>query len=379
MCKFLEHNKAIFMDPIMSTTIDKTPFYQKLTYNLLSLSVLGVLFYLGQGILKPLFFAILLAVLLLPVVNFFRRKKFNKILSIIITLALTLTVILAITYFFSRQVFNFMNDFSSIQQRLDDLYNALQEWVKSVFGITIARQNEYIHSPGRQLDTSNMVAYTFVSLTALFSYMVFLPIYTFLILFYNEHIKKFLIVAFHSSDESKVREILSESLSVSLRYIIGLLIKTGIVFVLNAVGFLFLGIKYAFFLALLAALINLVPYIGMLVAIVICMLITFVFSADVSDIVWVGVILIVIHFIDANILMPFIVGSQVKINALITLLGVLIGGVVWGVSGMLLSIPGLAVLKVIFDRVDSLKPFGLLLGDETITKPSKFIKIKPDT
>lgn len=121
----------------------------------------------------------------------------------------------------------------------------------------------------------------------------------------------------------------------------------------------------------MAALLNLVPYIGMLIANIFCMVITFMFSENIYDVVWVGVILAVVQFIDNNFLMPWIVGSRVKINALVTLLGVLIGGALWGVSGMFLTIPALAVLKVVFDRVDGLKPYGLLLGDDTITKSEK--------
>ncbi len=149
-------------------------------------------------------------------------------------------------------------------------------------------------------------------------------------------------------------------------YIIGLLIEMLVVFALNSTGFLIVGIQYAFFLALVAALLNLIPYIGMLVANIFCMVITFVLSESGYDVLWVGAILAVVQFIDNNFLMPLIVGSKVKINALATLLGVLVGGALCGISGMFLSIPGLAVLKVIFDRVDSLKPYGLILGDDSI-------------
>ncbi len=149
-----------------------------------------------------------------------------------------------------------------------------------------------------------------------------------------------------------------------------------IVFALNAAGFLILGIHYALFLALVAALLNLVPYIGMLVANIFCMIITFVFSENIYDGVWVGVILAAVQFIDNNFIMTLIVGSKVKINALMTLFGVLAGGAIWGISGMFLSIPALAVLKVIFDRVDSLKPYGIMLGDDITRSPAQLTKNK---
>ena len=192
---------------------------------------------------------------------------------------------------------------------------------------------------------------------------------------YKDLIKKFIVAAFNISSENKVREILSESRSVSHQYILGLLIEMVIVFALNAVGFLILGIEYALFLALVAALLNLVPYVGMLIANIFCMIMTFVFSENIFDVIWVGVILAIVQFVDNNFLMPRIVGSKVKINALVTLLAVITGGTIWGVAGMFLSIPALGVLKVIFDRVDGLKPYGLILGVETPWSGDKLQKI----
>jgi predicted PurR-regulated permease PerM len=151
--------------------------------------------------------------------------------------------------------------------------------------------------------------------------------------------------------------------TITQKYLTGLLIETAIVFVLNMTGFLILGIKYAVFLALLAAFLNLIPYIGMIVANVICMLITLVSSDDIGTMLWVGGILGIVQVFDNNFGMPFIVGNNVRINALVTIVGVLIGGALCGISGMFLAIPGLAVLKVIFDKVPPLQPWGILLGD----------------
>jgi predicted PurR-regulated permease PerM len=141
------------------------------------------------------------------------------------------------------------------------------------------------------------------------------------------------------------------------------MIETGIVFTLNTIGFLVLGIKYAIFLALLAALLNLVPYVGMLVANVFCMLITLVSAEDPKSALWVGIVLAGVQIIDNHFLMPLIVGNKVRINALVTIVGVLIGGLLCGIPGMFLAIPTLAVLKVIFDKVPELNPWGELLGD----------------
>ena len=133
--------------------------------------------------------------------------------------------------------------------------------------------------------------------------------------------------------------------------------------------------QYAVFLGVLAAILNLIPYIGMLIATLFCMLVTVSTSDNLSDVFLVFLVLIVVQFIDNNIIMPKVVSSKVKINALITILGVLVGGSLCGLSGMFLSIPVIAIFKSIFDRVDGLKPWGELLGDEiTYTRRGRLMR-----
>ncbi len=131
------------------------------------------------------------------------------------------------------------------------------------------------------------------------------------------------------------------------------------------------------FLAVLAAILNMIPYVGMLIASIICMIITLTSTNEISDVIWVAVILTIVQFIDNNFLMPYVVSSKVKINALISIIGVLVGGALAGISGMFLSIPGLAIMKSIFDRVDGLKPWGLILGDDSsLSRPTIKQRIK---
>ena len=169
-------------------------------------------------------------------------------------------------------------------------------------------------------------------------------------------------------------EVIRQSRGVIQNYMQGLIIEMIIVAVINAIGFLILGIKYPIFLAVFAAVLNLLPYIGMLIASIFCALITLTTSPDAQDAVLVVVILVIVQFFDNNIIMPRVVGSKVKLNALLTIVAVLVGGALAGVAGMFLSIPGLAILKIIFDRVDDLRPWGMLFGDETSVKSKRKVK-----
>lgn len=364
----------------MNSIADPTPFYKRLCYNLLSISLIILLLYTGQEILVPLFFAILLASLLLPIVSFLEKKRFHRIFAILISLAISLIIISTVVYFLANQMADFFDDLPTFNSRLDKLTSIIHKWVRSNLHITIRLQNQYIDETFQNMKSSGngLLGETFITITQVLSYVVLLPVYTFLLLYYRHLVKKFLIEVFNSSRHGEVRDILYESQAISQSYVLGLLIEMAIVFGLNATGFLILGIKYAVFLALVAALLNLIPYIGMLVANLFCMLITLVSSEvmDLSDVIWVGIVLALVQFIDNNFLMPLIVGAKVRINSLVTIVGVLVGGALCGYPGMFLSIPGLAILKVIFDRVDGLKPFGMLIGDESPVRAGQAVPDK---
>lgn len=345
--------------------IHKTPFYQKLAYSLISISLIALALYVGRELILPILFSVLLAALLLPTTRFLRRKKFHEVLSILIPLFIAIVVGGGILYFLSAQVINFSDDLPTLKERLTEVSTSFQRWVNSWSHISIYKQNQYI---GQGLDNlkekaPQIAGLTVGSITGILMYVVLLPVYTFLVLYYRSVIKSFIVMSFRNSAEQKVEDVLADSLTISQKYVTGLLIETTIVFTLNTIGFLILGVKYAIFMALLAALLNLIPYVGMLTANIICMLITLISSDTIGDVIWVGVVLAIVQFIDNNFGMPLIVGNKVRINALATIIGVLIGGALCGVPGMFLAIPVLAVIKVICDKVEGLKPWGVLLGD----------------
>jgi predicted PurR-regulated permease PerM len=166
-------------------------------------------------------------------------------------------------------------------------------------------------------------------------------------------------------NENKIGEILLESKGIVQKYMLGLIIEMGIIAILNSTILLIIGVKYAIFLGVFSAILNIIPYVGIFTGILFTSLVTLTTSAHLSDIVWIVISFEIIHFLDANILMPKIVGSKVKINALITILGVVIGGTLLGLAGIFLALPTIAILKVIFDRIDEMKPWGALMGDDT--------------
>jgi predicted PurR-regulated permease PerM len=354
----------------------KTPFYLRFGVTIATIAILAVGLYFGKSIVLPFLFSILLSTLLLPVVKFLQSKGLGKILSISFTIVVTLVVLGSIIYFLSTQIASFVQDLPGLEKRSRQLLWEGQQWVWEHLKIGYKAQAEYIEETKDQIKGPAVVGQTVLSITSLISYLVFLPTYAFLILYHKDMIKKFLITIFKDGDEDQVRAFLQESQLISQQYITGLLTEFCIVFALNCAGFLLLGIKYAIFLALVGAILNIVPYIGMIIANIICALITVMTAPEPVYAVWAAMVLAGVQLLDNNVLMPLIVGNKVKLNALAIILGVLVAGGLCGVPGMFLAIPSLALLKIIFERVDHLKPWAMLLGDETTAEEEQKNPVK---
>jgi predicted PurR-regulated permease PerM len=352
----------------MESTTHQSPFYQRLCFNLISICLIGLIVIYGRSIIVPLALAILFATMLLPLVRWLNRKGLkNRPLSILIPLLTAILIVASIVFLLSTQVAHFVDDVPTLSEKGDTLIDNFQSWIDENAHVAVQKQNQYYKQGMANLkeQAPKLLGATFVSIASLVTYMVLIPIFTFLTLYYRRTIKDFLVGVFKNGSTRKVNEVLEESTDVAQQYVTGLLIETVIVFTLNTTGFLIIGIKYAVFLALLAAILNLVPYVGILIANVLCMAVTLLTSDNLGDVVWVGVVLGLVQIFDNNFGMPMIVGNKVKINALVTIIGVLIGGALCGIPGMFLAIPTIAVMKIVFDKVPELKPWGIILGDDS--------------
>lgn len=333
---------------------------------LLMLALICFFIYFGSDLVVPFALAMLIAILLMPVCSWLQRKGLGRAVSTLLALLAAALFIGGVFYFLSSQIASFFNDFDQIKKGINTHVHTLQNWVRQQYGLSLREQEDLVNKAVSSLKSSGQGAMgnAFSSLTNILTIVTLLPIYSFLLLYYRSLIRQFFIEVFSSTPQDKVAAILNESRTVVQSYMIGLVIEFIIVSVINAAGFLILGIKYAVFLAVFAALLNILPYIGMLIASIFCMLVTLTTSDKLSEPIWVLVVLLVVQFIDNNIIMPKIVGSKVRLNALMTIAGVVVGGLLCGVAGMFLSIPAIAILKIIFDRIEELRPWGKLLGDE---------------
>lgn len=345
----------------------KFPFYLKLACILFSLLALSYIMIIGKEILSPLIFSCIFSILLLPVASFFEWKlKFPRAVAAIVAVVLFLAVIICVLYLLGNQLGSLINDWPQFQQQLTTSINNMQDWVASTFNINANKQLDVIQGLGKKiLDSGTLIATTtLVSLSSTLLFFVFTFIYTFFFLLYRRLIKRFFVRIFREENATLVHDIIEQVQFMIRQYIIGIFFQMSIVSVVVCLAFWILGIKYAILLGLITGIFNVVPYLGIFTALVISCLITFATSAALGTVLIVAIIIIAMHLIDSNILLPLIVGSKVKINALITVLGVVVGELIWGIPGMFLSIPIIAVLKIIFERVDTFNAWAIILGDE---------------
>ncbi|MGY3052596.1 putative permease [Pedobacter sp. UYEF25] len=347
-------------------SIDR-PFYVKTMCVLGSLIAFGYLFIIGKEIISPMIFSCLFSILLLPMAAFFERRiKLPRSAASMLSVLLMLSVIGLVLYVLASQLSSLASDWPQFKQQLSLTGTNLQQWIDARFNIDAAKQLNYVHSATTKAlaSSTTVVGATVLSLSSILLFLLFTFIYTFFFLLYRSLIMKFLVSVFLEENKELVHDIIEQVQYIIRKYIIGLLIEMGIVATVVSVVFFILGIKYAILLGLITGILNVIPYIGIFVALVLSSFITFATATVVSKVLLVAVTLVIVHLVDSNVLLPLVVGSKVRINALITVLGVIIGEMLWGISGMFLSIPVIAVLKIIFDRVESMKPWGIILGDE---------------
>lgn len=354
----------------------KLPFIMKLAMVLICILALGYLAVLGQTILAPLFFAFLLALLFVPFANFLEQKwRFSRALSTFTSLLLMLLVVSGVVYFFSAQLSDFVADFPTLMLNINQAFLDLQTWVSKTFKVNFDQQMEYLNQGLEKiLASSGIILSTTVTMfSSVLAFFLFSALFLIFILNYRRLLYKFIVSVFNEKHFAKVNEIILEIQKIIKDYIIGLFIQIIIVSTLSSILLTCLGVKYALLLGLLTGLLNVIPYIGIIITGFLACVISFATGGEHTLMVLIGYG--IIHAIDANLVLPLVIGSKVKINALFSFLALLVGEHLWGISGMFLCIPFLAMMKVIFERIDGLKPWGLILGEEHTQRKRKKYKI----
>jgi predicted PurR-regulated permease PerM len=352
------------------------PFYAKASLICLGIFAFVQMLVVGQQIILPLIFSTLVAILLSPLVNFLTRKGLSRVFAIVVVLIFVFGIVTLVTVLLSSQIIRFSNAVPDLIVNFNNLLNQAIAWVADIFGVSISDVNIWIDSRSAEVieKASTEVGQTLISTGTALVFIILIPVYIFLILLYQPLLLQFIHRLFSADKQKDVNDVIQKAKKIIQSYLIGLITQASIIAVLYSIALLILGIQYAILLAIIGALLNLIPYLGAIIAASLPMIVALATESPIYALLVLAAY-IFIQIIDNNFIIPRIVASKVRINALVSIIVVIAGGALWGIAGMFLAIPLTAIIKVIFDHIESLKPWGFLLGTP-MEKPLKSKNLK---
>lgn len=343
----------------------RLPFYLRLVAILLGVVLIVTIMREAKSILVPLLVSGLLAVLISPFTSLLEKIKFPKALAVGVSVISLVAVLSALLYFFYNQILGFSGDLGLLERRVGYYLGQLNVYIQENLDGVVPISTEDIQKSIFQYLYENATSLTQgVIATAGTLTMVFImPIYIFLFLYFRSFLIEFILMSFDDKYRVKVQKVIHKVKLVVQNYISGMFWVICILAVLNSIALISLGIGHAFLFAGFAAILNVIPFLGPFLGAIFPILYAFL----TKDSLWYpfGVFLAfyVIQLFESNLFTPKIVGGKVSMNPLMTILALFVGNFIWGLAGMILFIPGMAILKVIFDEVEGMEAYGFLLGD----------------
>ncbi|MEI7586295.1 AI-2E family transporter [Runella sp.] len=346
------------------------PYVVRLAFALICVTILVYWMYVLDSIIPLLLFSILFSMAMYPLVAWLERKNLGRVVSITIGI-LTFTLVGAgIVAVLCYQVADFTEMLPQLTEKVNTSLNKIQLWAFDQFKIPPSRQLNELQKYTQNLANSGraLVGTALTTTTNMLTNLSILPVYVFFLLYYRDLFKQFFYKVFKDVKKAKINEVLGKIYDVVHSYLSGLFIVTLIIGTLNSIGLLALGIPSAFFFGFLAASLLILPYIGILMGSILPIVVALVTKDSPMYAVGVAGVFFFIQMLEGNVITPYIVGSKISVNPLVAILGLFLGGSLWGLSGMALALPLTATLKVIFDAVEPLKPYGYLMGEPEVVK-----------
>jgi predicted PurR-regulated permease PerM len=332
---------------------------------MLQFTVLSCLIlYFGKTLFIPLSFALLISFILYPICKWMEKKGINKGIAIVICILGVLLLVGSLIYLLFVQFSEFLAEWESLRTKLTATINQLSIFLFEKFDISIEKQSEFIKNT---LDNSGTQAFSLLrntaySLSETLFFLMMIPVFSALILYHRHMLSNALYDLFPPKKKSTIHEILIETIHAYYNFIKGMLMVYLIVGILNSVGLLIIGVPHPFLFGFIASILTFIPYIGIMIS----SLLPIAVSWITYNSIWypLGVVLVFsfVQVLEAYIIFPFAVGSRLKINTLVIIIVVIVGGILWGAAGMIVFIPFISIAKLIADRTPSLKTLSVLLG-----------------
>ena len=322
------------------------------------------LYYL-KVVLVPLLFSILFAVMLFPFSLRLERIGFAKGLAAFITVFVTTILLGFLVYLIFTQLSTFFSQVPQLSERLNKIVETIRDFLVERFGVKKSVMADQIQTQLNQVQAySGKILSDIIATLPAFLIQVFLiPLYVFFLLYYRHFFLEFFYKIFYASDKQEIDEAVENIGFVIKGYVFGQFLDIIIIGVVNTIALYFLGIGYAIILGFGVAVLCIIPYLGMIAGSIIALLVALLTTETTWQPITAFGVLWFIHIIDSNLVAPYVIGSRVNINPLVAIFVLFLFGELWGLPGLFLAFPLVAILKVIFDRVPGLKSYGFLLGE----------------
>jgi predicted PurR-regulated permease PerM len=353
-------------------------FIQRFAFALIIIVLSYLVLTEAKQILYPIVLALLLAYLLFPAADFFEKKlKIPRVLSILLALLIGISILGGLANLFVLQIRVFVKDFPDLKNQAIANLQALQGFIDTKFHISAEEQEKWFQEQVANLfDRSNEILKSiFKSAGGTIEALLFIPIFSFFMLFYRERGRNFVLKLASTRDSKLTEDLLSQISKVTIKYIAGVLTVVIILSIFHSIALSIIGVKYAIPLAIMAATFSFIPYFGTLISGLLPLTFSLILSQSPYEPLFIIIYFVFITFIDHNILTPTITGGNVSLNPLATIIGLIVAADIWGIPGMIIIVPTLATIKIICDNIEGLEPYGYILGIEHHGMDlSKFLK-----
>jgi predicted PurR-regulated permease PerM len=346
---------------------------------LLVVFLTALILYKGKPFLVPAVFAALFSMLLLPVSLKLEGWGINRAFSIVLSILLIVLFFAGVISLLAWQVSDMAEKAPEIEKNITEKVQQIKQQVSTSFGISEQKQQEIIQKQQQSSGgkTASMISGAFATFGSILTDFLLMLIYIFLFMYFRSHLKKFVLRLVPGEDQAKTTKVIENSRKVAQKYITGLMLMIVGLWIMYSIGFAIAGVKNFFFFAVLCGLLEIVPFVGNLIGNGLTIIVALAQGGSMNVVIGILITYAIVQFIQSYILEPLVVGSEVNINPVFTIIGIIIGEFIWGIPGMILAVPVLGITKIICDNVEPLKPYGFLIGEEKKKNDSKWIdKIK---
>ena len=340
----------------------QTSALQKVVLFLLLAFLIVAAIYYAKPFLVPLCFGGLLAMLFLPLSRWFENKKIPKGLSILLCIIIFLVLITAMIGLISWQITDLATESTGIENKVRKMISKIEEYIGAHFGISKKEQEKIITAQTQE--NGGILSNLGSSVTGFIVDFILVLVYIFLFMFYRSRIKTFVLQLISSHQKKNTETIIHDIQKVAQQYITGLGMMIFCLWIMYSIGFSIVGVKYAVLFAIICGLLEIIPFIGNLTGTLLAILMVVIQGGGTGMVLGVIVTYLIVQFLQTYLLEPLVVGAEVNINPLFTIIILVLGELVWGIPGMVLAIPLLGIIKIICDHVPSLKPYGYLIGSD---------------